>query len=381
MNGKKYIDCVGGISAANQGHCHPKIVEAVTEQIRRLGCISRVIYTDKLGEAEEHLNKTFGYDKSLFMNTGVEAADIAIKLARRWGYEAKGIPDGEAKVIFVKGNYWGRSIAACGASDTPLYTKGFGPYGGLGFELIPYNNLSALEAKLKEDGQNIAAFMVEPIQGEAGVILPDLGYLSDVRDLCTKYNVLMISDEIQTGLGRVGKMLCTQYEDVTPDIVTLGKSISGGLLPVSVTLADDYIMNLISPGETGSTFGGNPVAAVAAVASIDVLLDEGMLDMSIQKGELLRGWVRELGLKEISLVRGKGLFNAIVFNEDIAPAVSLKVAEKGVLAKNCSPTVLRYIIYIYIYIHIYIYIYIDWLHHWLFHRLIWNKLCTPLLRL
>ena len=255
--GKRYFDFLSAYSAVNQGHCHPKIIKALNDQASVLTLTSRAFHNNILGEYEKFITDLFGYDKVLPMNTGVEGGETANKLARKWGYLKKGIPENEAKIIFAKGNFWGRTLAAISSSDDPVSFKGFGPYMP-GYELIPYNDLDTLETTLKDP--NVAAFMVEPIQGEAGVVVPDEGYLKGVRDLCTKYNVLFIADEVQTGIARTGKMLATDYEDARPDILILGKAISGGVFPVSAVLADDDVMLCIQPGEHGSTFGGNPLA-------------------------------------------------------------------------------------------------------------------------
>ena len=257
VEGKKYFDFLSAYSAVNQGHCHPKIIKALEDQGKKLTLTSRAFYNDILGEYEKYITDYFGYDKVLPMNTGVEGGETANKLARKWGYEKKGIEENKAKIIFANGNFWGRTLAAISTSDDPLSYKGFGPYMP-GYELIPYNDLDALEEKFQD--KNVCAFMVEPIQGEAGVVVPDEGYLSGIRTLCDKYNVLFIADEVQTGIARTGKMLATDFEEARPDILILGKALSGGVLPVSAVLADDEIMMCIKPGEHGSTYGGNPLA-------------------------------------------------------------------------------------------------------------------------
>ena len=285
VDGKRYFDFLSGYSAVNQGHCHPAIVKTLQEQAARLTLTSRAFHNNLLGEYEAYISAYFGYDKVLPMNTGVEGGETAIKLARRWGYNVKGIEENKAKIIFAEGNFWGRTLAAISSSTDPSSFKGFGPYMP-GFELIPYNDLTALENQLKD--ANVAAFMVEPIQGEAGVVLPDDGYLKGVRDLCTKYNVLFIADEIQTGLARTGKMLACDHEGVRPDILILGKALSGGTLPISAVLADDIVMMQIKPGEHGSTYGGNPLACAVAIKSLEVLKSEKMAENAEAMGVLLR---------------------------------------------------------------------------------------------
>ena len=266
VDGKRYYDFLSGYSAVNQGHCHPRIIASLTEQAKKLTLTSRAFHNNLLGEYERFITAYFGYDKVLPMNTGVEGGETAIKLARRWAYTKKGVPENKARIIFAEGNFWGRTLAAISSSTDPSSYKGFGPYMP-GFDLVPYNDLPALEKAFQD--KNVAAFMVEPIQGEAGVVIPDEGYLTGVRELCTEYNVLLIADEIQTGLARTGKMLACDHEQVRPDILILGKALSGGVLPVSAVLADDAIMMTIKPGEHGSTYGGNPVAC--AVATVEVL--------------------------------------------------------------------------------------------------------------
>ena len=268
VEGKEYFDFLSAYSAVNQGHCHPKILKALTDQASRLTLTSRAFHNDVLGEYEQFIATLFAYDKVLPMNTGVEGGETANKLARKWGYEHKGIPENQAKIIFAKGNFWGRTLAAISSSDDPVSYKGFGPYMP-GYELIPYNDLQALEQKLQDP--TVAAFMVEPIQGEAGVVVPDEGYLAGIRALCTQYNVLFIADEVQTGIARTGKMLACDYEDARPDILILGKAISGGVLPVSAILADDKVMLTIKPGEHGSTYGGNPLACKVAQAALEIV--------------------------------------------------------------------------------------------------------------
>ena len=285
VDGKKYFDFLSGYSAVNQGHCHPAIIKTLQDQASKLTLTSRAFHNNLLGEYEQYITQYFGYDKVLPMNTGVEGGETAIKLARRWGYAVKGIPENQAKILFAEGNFWGRTLAAISSSTDPSSFKGFGPYMP-GFGIVPYNDLTALENEFKDS--TIAAFMVEPIQGEAGVVIPDNGYLKGVRDLCTKYNVLFIADEIQTGLARTGKMLACDHENVRPDILILGKALSGGTLPISAVLADDIIMLQIKPGEHGSTYGGNPLACAVAMKSLEVLKSEKMAENAEAMGMLLR---------------------------------------------------------------------------------------------
>ena len=285
VEGKKYYDFLSAYSAVNQGHCHPKIIKALTDQANQLTLTSRAFYNDILGPYEKFITDFFGYDKVLPMNTGVEGGETANKLARKWGYLKKGIPENEARIIFAKGNFWGRTLAAISSSDDPTSYKGFGPYMP-GYDLIPYNDLEALENELKDP--NVCAFMVEPIQGEAGVIVPNDGYLKGVRNLCDKYNVLFIADEVQTGIGRTGKILACDHEDVKPDLLILGKALSGGVFPVSAVLANDDVMLCIKPGEHGSTFGGNPVACKVAMAALEVIIDEKLSENAEKLGHIFR---------------------------------------------------------------------------------------------
>ncbi len=342
VDGKRYYDFLSGYSAVNQGHCHPKIVAALTEQATKLTLTSRAFHSNRLGEYEKFITEYFGYDKVLPMNTGVEGGETAIKLARRWGYVKKGIDDNKAKIIFAAGNFWGRTMAAISSSTDPSSYKQFGPFMP-GFEIVEYNNLTALEKAFQD--KNVAAFMFEPIQGEAGVVLPDDGYLTSVRNLCTEYNVLMIADEIQTGLARTGKMLACDHENVRPDILILGKALSGGLLPVSAVLCDDYIMMNIQPGEHGSTYGGNPLACAVAIAALQVLKEERMADNAAAMGALLRSEIEKLNSPFISLVRGRGLLNAIVIkhpNPEAAWDICLNLKENGLLAKPTHGDKIRF---------------------------------------
>ena len=342
VEGKRYYDFLSGYSAVNQGHCHPKIIAALTRQAQKLTLTSRAFHSDLLGEYEKYITDYFGYDKVLPMNTGVEGGETAIKLARRWGYQVKGIRENQAKVIFAAGNFWGRTLAAISSSTDPSSYTNFGPYMP-GFEIVPYNDLAALEIAFQD--KNVAAFMFEPIQGEAGVVVPDEGYLTGVRNLCTEYNVLMIADEIQTGLARTGKMLACDHEGVRPDILVLGKALSGGVLPVSAVLADDEIMMTIRPGEHGSTYGGNPLACAVAIAALQVLKEEGMVENAAFMGELLRTEIRNLNSPIIELVRGKGLLNAIVIkhsNPEAAWGLCLTLKENGLLAKPTHGDKIRF---------------------------------------
>jgi ornithine--oxo-acid transaminase len=333
VDGKKYFDFLSGYSAINQGHCHPRIIAKLIEQAPKLTLTSRAFHSNLLGEYSKYITEYFGYDKVLPMNTGVEGGETAVKLARRWGYYNKGIADNKAKIIFAEGNFWGRTLAAISSSTDPSSYKAFGPFMP-GFQLVPYNNLIALEEAFQD--RNVAAFMVEPIQGEAGVVVPDEGYLKGVKELCTEYNVLFIADEIQTGLGRTGKMLACDHEKVRPDILILGKALSGGTMPVSAVLADDEIMLNIKPGEHGSTYGGNPLACAVATEALQVLKDEGMVENAQAMGELLRSELEKIDTPYIQFVRGKGLLNAIIIkhaNPEAAWQFCLQLKRNGLLAK------------------------------------------------
>ena len=345
VNGKKYYDFLSAYSAVNQGHCHPKIISALNKQSNKLTLTSRAFYNNILGSYEKFMTDLFHYDKSLPMNSGVEAGETAVKLARKWGYEKKGIKKNAAKIIFPEGNFWGRTLAAISSSTDPVSYNGFGPYMP-GYEIIPYNNLNALENKLSDP--NCAAFMFEPIQGEAGVIVPDEGYLEQVRNLCTKFNVLMIADEIQTGIGRTGKMLATDHENARPDILVLGKALSGGVLPVSAVLCDDPIMLCLKPGEHGSTFGGNPLSAAVSTEALKVVIDENLAINAKNLGDIFR---KEMSVyitqsNIVKLVRGKGLLNAIVINDtpesDTAWNICLKLRDNGLLAKPTHGNIIRF---------------------------------------
>jgi ornithine--oxo-acid transaminase len=342
IDNKKYYDFLSGYSAVNQGHCHPRIIEALKEQAEILTLTSRAFHNNLLGEYEAYITSYFGYDKVLPMNTGVEGGETAIKLARRWGYTVKGIEPNKAKIIFVEGNFWGRTMAAISSSTDPSSYEKFGPFMP-GFEVIPYNNLIALETALQD--QNVAGFMFEPIQGEAGVVVPDDGYLKGVRALCHKYNVLMIADEIQTGLARTGKMLACDHEEIKPDILILGKALSGGTLPISAVLCNDEIMLTIKAGEHGSTYGGNPLACKVAMAALQVLKDENMCENAAAMGELFRQEIGKIDSPFISSIRGKGLLNAIVIkhaNPEAAWDFCLALKDNGLLAKPTHGDKIRF---------------------------------------
>lgn len=342
VDDKKYYDFLSGYSAVNQGHCHPKIVATLKEQAEILTLTSRAFHNNLLGEYEKFITEYFGYDKVLPMNTGVEGGETAIKLARRWGYTVKGIESNKAKIIFAEGNFWGRTMAAISSSTDPSSYKDFGPFMP-GFEIVAYNDLTALETSLQD--QNVAAFMFEPIQGEAGVVLPDDGYISGVRKLCSQYNVLMIADEIQTGLARTGKLLACDHENVKPDILILGKALSGGTMPVSAVLANNEIMMTIKPGEHGSTYGGNPLACKVAIAALQVLKDENMAENADKMGTIFRKALKDLHSPFISVIRGRGLLNAIVIkheNPDAAWDLCLTLKENGLLAKPTHGDKIRF---------------------------------------
>jgi ornithine--oxo-acid transaminase len=342
VDGKRYFDFLSGYSAVNQGHCHPAIIKALTDQAQKLTLTSRAFYHNLLGEYEKYITEYFGYEKVLPMNTGVEGGETAIKLARRWGYAVKGIPENQAKVIFAQGNFWGRTLAAISSSTDPSSYNGFGPFMP-GFGLIPYNDLAALETALQDP--NVAAYMVEPIQGEAGVVIPTDGYLKGVRDLCSKYNVLFIADEIQTGLARTGTLLACDHENVRPDILILGKALSGGTIPVAAVLADDIIMLQIKPGEHGSTYGGNPLACAVAMKALEVIKSEKMVENSFKMGEILRAELANLNSPFIASIRGRGLLNAIVIkheNPDASWDLCLYLKELGILAKPTHGDKIRF---------------------------------------
>jgi ornithine--oxo-acid transaminase len=342
VDGNRYYDFLSAYSAVNQGHCHPKIIAAMIEQAAKLTLTSRAFYNDVLGKYEKFMTELFGYEKLLPMNTGVEGGETAIKLARRWGYEVKGIEKNKAKVIFAEGNFWGRTLAAVSSSNDPSSYNGYGPYMP-GFDLIPYNDLVALEKAISDP--NVAAFMVEPIQGEAGVVVPHEGYLKGVSELCKKYNVLFIADEVQTGIARTGKMLACDHEHVKPDILVLGKALSGGTMPVSAVLASNEIMLTIKPGEHGSTYGGNPLACAVAIAAMQVVIDEKLSENAERLGAILRAGLSEINSDRVTAVRGKGLLNAIVIKEKDgvdAWQVCIKLKERGLLAKPTHGDIIRF---------------------------------------
>ena len=342
VEGKKYYDFLSAYSAVNQGHCHPKIINSLQQQAEQLTLTSRAFYNNVLGEYEKYITNYFGYDKVLPMNTGVEGGETANKLARKWGYLKKNIKENQARIIFAKGNFWGRTLAAISSSDDPLSYEGFGPYMP-GYDLVPYNDLQSLENEFKDP--NVCAFMVEPIQGEAGVIVPDEGYLKGVRDLCDKYNVLFIADEVQTGIGRTGKLLACDHENIKPDILILGKALSGGVFPVSAVLANNDIMMCIKPGEHGSTFGGNPLACKVAIAALDVVKEERLSDNAKKLGEIFRSELKKINSEMITKVRGKGLLNAIVIKEKNgknAWDVCLRLRDNGLLAKPTHGDIIRF---------------------------------------
>ena len=345
VEGRKYYDFLSAYSAVNQGHCHPEIIKALIDQSKKLTLTSRAFHNNILGKYEKYITKLFGYDKVLPMNTGVEGGETAVKLARKWAYEVKKVPVNKAKVIFVEGNFWGRTLGAISSSTDPSSTTGFGPFMP-GYEIIPYNDIQALENALKD--KNVAAFMVEPIQGEAGVVVPDDDYLLKAYNLCKKSNVLFIADEVQTGIGRTGKMLCCDHHSFKPDILILGKALSGGVFPVSAILASNEIMLTIKPGEHGSTFGGNPLACEVAMAALEVIIKEGMIENANRLGKIFREEInRFITNSSIArLVRGKGLLNAIVINDDddgdTAWNICMSMAEKGLLAKPTHGNIIRF---------------------------------------
>lgn len=337
VEGKRYYDFLSAYSAVNQGHCHPKITQAFVVQAQKLTLTSRAFYNDQLGEYERYITQLFGYDRVLPMNSGVEAVETAIKLCRKWAYEVKGIPDGQAKVIFFTANFHGRTLSVISGSTDPGSRRHFGPYLP-GIEVLPYNDLAAVQQKLASD-PHVAGVLIEPIQGEAGVVVPDAGYLSGVFQACKQHQVLFLGDEIQTGIARTGKMLCCDHEGIRPDILILGKALSGGTMPVSAVLADDAIMLTLHPGEHGSTFGGNPLACAAAHAALEVVLEEDLAGNAERMGQLFRAGIEDIMSRNslISLVRGKGLLNAIVIDtpedSDLAWDICLRFRDNGLLAK------------------------------------------------
>lgn len=346
VEGKRYYDFLSAYSAVNQGHCHPRIVNALIQQAKELTLTSRAFYNDKLGLAERYVCETFGYDKALFMNSGAEANETAIKLARKWGYTKKGIPENQARIVAAKQNFHGRTTTIISASTDPSATRGFGPFMP-GFEIVDYDNVPALEQALAHP--HVCGLWIEPIQGEAGVYVPREGYLKAAEQLCRKHNVLLMMDEIQTGIARTGKMLASDHEGVRPDLLILGKALSGGMMPISVVLADDNIMLVIKPGEHGSTFGGNPLAAVVCIEALEVVKDEKLAENAARLGDVFRDRMNALIRKTelISLVRGKGLLNAIVINDpageagNVAWKLCLKFAGNGLLAKPTHGHIIR----------------------------------------
>lgn len=342
VEGKQYYDFLSAYSAVNQGHCHPKIVQALYDQAQTLTLTSRAFYNDALGPYEEYITKYFGYDKLLPMNTGAEADETALKICRKWAYDKKGIPEGQAKIIVCEGNFHGRTITIVSMSTDPDAKDGFGPYTP-GFITIPYNDLNAL-AKALED-KNVAGFLVEPIQGEAGVFVPDEGFLAKAYNMCKEKNVLFIADEVQTGIARTGKLLACDHENVRPDVLILGKALSGGVFPVSAVLADDEIMLCIKPGQHGSTFGGNPIAAKVAIAALEVVKEEKLAERAEYLGNIFREEIGKIDSPMIELVRGKGLLNAVVIrptNGKEAWDVCLEMAKNGVLAKPTHGHIIRF---------------------------------------
>ena len=342
VNGKRYFDFLSAYSAVNQGHCHPKIVEAMTEQAKKLALTSRAFYNNVLGEWEEYITKYFGYDKVLPMNSGAEADETALKLCRRWGYDVKGIPADQAEIIVCDNNFHGRTITIVTLSNDPSSYAGFGPFTP-GFVRIPYDDIPALEEALKDP--NVAGFLLEPIQGEAGVYVPHEGYLKKAYDLCKAHNVLFMADEVQTGIARTGKMLACDHEGVRPDILILGKAISGGLMPVSCVLADDEIMLTIKPGEHGSTYGGNPIAAKVSMAALQVIKDEKLEENAERLGKIFRERMKAIKSDMVEIVRGKGLLNAVVItpkNGKTAWDVCLKLRDNGLLAKPTHEHIIRF---------------------------------------
>lgn len=345
VEGKRYYDFLSAYSAVNQGHCHPRIIKALTEQAQKLTLTSRAFYNDMLGRYEQYISEYFGYDKVLPINTGVEAVETALKLLRKWAYEVKGVPVNKAKIIFATENFHGRTIGVISASTDPSSTGGFGPFVP-GYEIIPYNDLEALEEALRDP--HVAGFVVEPIQGEAGVNVPDEGYLAGAYDLCKKHNALFVADEVQTGIARTGRLICSEHENVRPDILILGKALSGGVFPVSAVLADDEIMLTIRPGEHGSTFGGNPLACAVAMEALEVVRDENLAENAENLGRIFRERMQNLVDQSdlLTLVRGKGLLNAVVINDDedssTAWDICLKLRDNGLLAKPTHGNIIRF---------------------------------------
>jgi len=345
VEGNRYYDFLSAYSAVNQGHCHPRIINALIEQARLLTLTSRAFHSDKLGIAEKFVCEYFGYDMALFMNTGVEANETAVKLARKWGYQVKGIPENQAVVVVAEDNFHGRTISIISASTDPVARRDFGPYTP-GFEIIPYNNLSALEKALANP--NVCGFLIEPIQGEAGVNVPDEGYLKAAEKMCKERNVILIADEVQTGIARTGKMLASQHEDVHPDMLVLGKALSGGVFPVSLVLAREDIMITLKPGEHGSTFGGNPIACAVAMEALQVVKDENLVENASKMGKVFHLRMNKVVEESnfVKLVRGKGLLNAIAINDspesDTAWNICLTLKKNGLLAKPTHGNIIRF---------------------------------------
>jgi len=346
VDGKKYLDFLSAYSAVNQGHCHPKIIDALIEQSQKLTLTSRAFYNDQLGPYEEYITNYFGYDKVLPMNTGVEGGETAIKLCRRWGYTIKGIAENKAKIIFASGNFWGRTLGAISSSTDESSRKQFGPFMP-GYVIVPYNNLTELEKALQDP--EVAGFMVEPIQGEAGVVIPDENYLKGAYDLCKKHQVLFIADEVQTGIGRTGAKICCDHFGFKPDILILGKALSGGVLPVSAVLSNNEIMLTIKPGEHGSTFGGNPLACAVATAALKVVEDEKLAENALKMGTIFRETLKKELMQKVPFIkeiRGMGLLNAIIIDEEkdseTALNICLKMAENGLLAKPTHGHIIRF---------------------------------------
>lgn len=346
VEGKKYYDFLAAYSAVNQGHCHPDIIAALGEQAHKLTLTSRAFYNNMLGPYEKFITEFFGYDRVLPMNTGVEGGETAVKLCRKWAYEVKGVPANQAKILFVTGNFWGRTLGAISSSTDPSSTSNFGPFMP-GYEIIPYNDLGALKTALQDE--NVAGFMVEPIQGEAGVVVPDEGYLRKAYELCNAHNVLFIADEVQTGIARTGRLTACEHEGFKPDILILGKALSGGVFPVSAVLTSHEVMLTIKPGEHGSTFGGNPLACAVAMAALNVVREERLAENAERLGQIFRARMQKNLVEKtelVTLVRGKGLLNAIVINEEedsrTAWDICLKLAENGLLAKPTHGNIIRF---------------------------------------
>ena len=345
VDGNEYYDFLSAYSAVNQGHCHPRIVSTLVQQAEKLQLTSRAFYTDALGEYAKYITSLFGYDKVLPMNTGVEGGETALKLCRKWAYKVKGTKKNKAKILFAEGNFWGRTLAACSSSTDPDCYEDYGPFIP-GFEVIPYNDLTSLSNALKDE--NVAGFMVEPIQGEAGVVVPDEGYIKEAYRLCKEKNVLFIADEVQTGLGRTGKMLCSDYDNIKPDILILGKALSGGILPISAVLSSDEIMLTIKPGQHGSTYGGNPLACRVAQVALEVIEEEQLAKNAFKLGEVFRQEMSSIIQKSdiINTVRGKGLLNALVINDLPESTTALDIChalkDNGLLAKPTHGNIIRF---------------------------------------